>query len=286
MFGGKLMDTFMDKLASKFNAQEMIRANSAAEARENERLQKEVEAYKQCLQEMREISLQNTATADEVAELVKASLDKIAAIQVESGKSDDVLVAMKTSTDDVLGAMKNNADDVIGAMQGKSEDVLNAVRNSAGETLSAVKMCSDEVQGVVNSKSDMMLSSIRGALNANTERVMTAVEGSSEKVLSELQAGNDGFKEAIKAELLAEIKKEIKSQEENVHKECVKVYRNVQAIITEETQKQTEEIIAAQSKGGKKATAALVCGILAMAFAALGLAVSVMDVLGVFAMLF
>ena len=269
------MDTFMDKLASKFNAQEMIRANSAAEAKENERLQKEVEAYKQCLQEMREISLQNTATADEVAELVKASLDKIAAIQVESGKSDDVLVAMKTSTDDVLGAM-----------QGNSDTVLNAVKNSAGETLSAVKMCSDEVQGVVNSKSDMMLSSIRGALNANTERVMTAVEGSSEKVLSEIQAGNDGFKEAIKAELLAEIKKEIKSQEENVHKECVKVYRNVQAIITEETQKQTEEIIAAQSKGGKKATAALVCGILAMAFAALGLVVSVMDILGVFAMLF
>lgn len=280
------MDTFIDKLASKFNAQEMIRANAAAEARENERLLKEVDAYKQCLQEMREISLQNTATADEVAELVKASLDKIAAIQVESGKSDDVLAAMKTSTDDVLGAMKNNADDVIGAMQGNSDTVLNAVRNSAGETLSAVKMCSDEVQGVVNSKSEMMISSIRGALNANTERVMTAVEGSSEKVLSELQAGNDGFKEAIKAELLAEIKKEIKSQEENVHKECVKVYRNVQAIITEETQKQTEEIIAAQSKGGKKATAALVCGILAMAFAALGLVVSVMDILGVFAILF
>ena len=78
----------------------------------------------------------------------------------------------------------------------------------------------------------------------------------------------------------------MKSQEENVHKECVKVYRNVQAIITEETQKQTEEIIAAQSKGGKKATAALVCGILAMAFAGLGLLVSVLDVLGVFAMLF
>ena len=29
------MDTFIDKLASKFNAQEMIRANAAAEAREN-----------------------------------------------------------------------------------------------------------------------------------------------------------------------------------------------------------------------------------------------------------
>ncbi len=236
------MDTFMDKLASKLNAQEMIRANSAAEAKENERLHKEVEVYKQCLQEMREISLQNASTADEVAELVKASMDKIAAIQAESGKSDDVIVAIQSKSDDMIAAVKNN--------------------------------------------SDVMLSSMRGALQTNANTVMSAIEGSSEKILSELQAGNDGFKDALKNELLAEIKKELKSQEENVHKECVKVYRNVQAVITEENEKQTDEIIIAQSKNSKKATAALVCGILAMSFAALGLVVSVLDVFGVFAMLF
>lgn len=236
------MDTFMDKLASKLNAQEMIRANSAAEAKENERLHKEVEVYKQCLQEMREISLQNASTADEVAELVKASMDKIAAIQAESGKSDDVIVAIQSKSDDMIAAVKNN--------------------------------------------SDVMLSSMRGALQTNANTVMSAIEGSSEKILSELQAGNDGFKDALKNELLAEIKKELKSQEENVHKECVKVYRNVQAVITEENEKQTDEIISAQSKNSKKATAALVCGILAMSFAALGLIVSVLDVFGVFSMIF
>lgn len=236
------MDTFMDKLASKLNAQEMIRANSAAEAKENERLHKEVEVYKQCLQEMREISLQNASTADEVAELVKASMDKIAAIQAESGKSDDVIVAIQSKSDDMIAAVKNN--------------------------------------------SDVMLSSMRGALQTNANTVMSAIEGSSEKILSELQTGNDGFKDALKNELLAEIKKELKSQEENVHKECVKVYRNVQAVITEENEKQTDEIISAQSKNSKKATAALVCGILAMSFAALGLIVSVLDVFGVFSMIF
>lgn len=236
------MDTFMDKLASKLNAQEMIRANSAAEAKENERLHKEVEVYKQCLQEMREISLQNASTADEVAELVKASMDKIAAIQAESGKSDDVIVAIQSKSDDMIAAVKNN--------------------------------------------SDVMLSSMRGALQTNANTVMSAIEGSSEKILSELQTGNDGFKDALKNELLAEIKKELKSQEENVHKECVKVYRNVQAVITEENEKQTDEIISVQSKNSKKATAALVCGILAMSFAALGLIVSVLDVFGVFSMIF
>ena len=83
-----------------------------------------------------------------------------------------------------------------------------------------------------------------------------------------------------------QLKKELKGQEETVHKECVKVYRNVQAVLAEETEKQTAEIIKAQSKGSKKATAALVCGILAMTFAALGLAVSLLDIFGIFAMLF
>lgn len=247
------MDTFIDKLASKFNAQEMIRANSAAEARENERLQKEVEVYKQCLQEMRQISLQNTSTADEIAELVKASMDKIAAVQAESGKSDDVILALQNNSNAMMNAIKNN---------------------------------SDETLGVVKSNSEMMLNTMRSSLQANADAVMNKIDNSSEKILVELQAGNDGFKDALKNELLAEIKKELKSQEENVHKECVKVYRNVQAVIAEETEKQTEAIIAAQSKGRKKANAALVCGILAMSFAALGLIVSVLDVFGVFAMLF
>lgn len=242
MFGGKIMDTFMDKLASKINAQEMIRANSAAEAQENERLSLEVEEYKLCLQEMREINMQNAATADEIANLVKTSMDKIALVQAEGGKSDEVIASMQNNLEEMLNAIRMNSDKLISVVSG------------------------------------------------NTDRVMSAVEGSSEKIVSEimagLNAGNDEFKEALKAEMLSEMKKELKNQEENVHKECVKVYRNVQAVVAEETEKQTGEIVAVQKKGGKKATAALVCGILAMCFAFLGLAVSVLDICGIFAMLF
>ena len=41
--------------------------------------------------------------------------------------------------------------------------------------------------------------------------------------------------------------------EENVHKECVKVYRNVQAVVVEENEKQTEAIAAKvkENLGGK-----------------------------------
>lgn len=258
------MDTFMDKLASKINAQEMIRANSSAEAKENERLSQEVEEYRQCLQEMRQISLQNSATADEIAELVKTSMDKIAAIQAESGKSDDVVVVMQNNLNEMLNAIRMNSDKLVSVVSGNADRVMSAVEGSSDKVMSAVE--------------------------GSTDKVMNALEGSTDKIVSnviaELQAGNDEFKEALKAEIIAEVKKELKGQEEIVHKECVKVYRNVQAVVTEESEKQTGEIVAAQSKGRKRATAAMICGILAMSFAFLGLVVSVLDVLGIFSMLF
>lgn len=247
------MDTFMDKLASKLNAQEMIRANSAAEAKENERLHKEVEVYKQCLEQMREISQQNVTMGDEVAELVKVSMDKIAQIQAESGKSEEVLLAMQNHSDEMMTTLKSNSD-----------TVMASVKNS----------------------SDVVISALRNTMQTNTDSVKKTLEGGLEKVMTELQAGNDGFKDAIVTEILAEMKKELKNQEENVHKECVKVYRNVQAVVTEENDKQTKEIIESQKKMRKKATAALVLGILAMSFSAAGLLVALLEVFGVFAMLF
>ena len=46
------MDNFIDKLAQKFNAQELIKANTQAEAKELERLQLQVAEYERILQEI------------------------------------------------------------------------------------------------------------------------------------------------------------------------------------------------------------------------------------------
>lgn len=58
------MDNFMDKVAQKLGAQEMIRANAAAEAAELENMEKQLtvfkeqmEKYDDCLQEMRKLNL-------------------------------------------------------------------------------------------------------------------------------------------------------------------------------------------------------------------------------------
>ena len=44
------MDTFMDKLAQKLNAQEMIKANSAADAEEMDQLKSQLREWLECRQ--------------------------------------------------------------------------------------------------------------------------------------------------------------------------------------------------------------------------------------------
>lgn len=85
------MDNFMDKLAQRLTAQEMIKANSAADAAELERLQKQLAQYDACLQEMRKLSLNNTENTDKINALLDESLSKIQAYEASQSGIIEVI---------------------------------------------------------------------------------------------------------------------------------------------------------------------------------------------------
>lgn len=134
------MDTFMDKLAHKLAAQEMIKANMAADAEEMNKLKEKTKEYAECL--------------EQVQKLAEAGVDRIN----ETQKS--------------------------------TEAQMNA-----------------EVQAV----------------------------------LEELKAQLAEQPEALE-ELKKQLGEKVAASNENIHKECVKVYRNVQAVVVEENGKQTEAV--------------------------------------------
>ncbi len=65
------MDTFIDKLAQKFTAQEMIKANMTAEAKENKKLRELVETYEALIQEMKQLNFKNMESAERVNKLAE-----------------------------------------------------------------------------------------------------------------------------------------------------------------------------------------------------------------------
>lgn len=84
------MDTFIDKLAQKKNAQEMIRANAAAEAAKMEQMQKQMKAYDELMQEIRRVNIKTAENVDNVCDMLSQCMEKLEALETESGQAEDV----------------------------------------------------------------------------------------------------------------------------------------------------------------------------------------------------
>lgn len=195
MFGGKWMDTFMDKLAQKLNAQEMIKANSAADAEEMDQLKNQLREYDECLAQMQQANKE-----------------------------------------------------------------LRAV-NHAMETL-----MSETIAPEVTKLSEESVAAIRKMQQENTEK------------LEEIRQNTEELEELRK-----HLDEKLDGSDENVHKECVKVYRNVQAAVVEENEKQTEAIAGKikESLNGKL-NGVLGVSIAALLVAAADIVLHVLNILHIF----
>lgn len=91
------MDTFMDKLAQKLTAQEMIKANAAADAAELSRMREQAAEYESLFKRMQgssELSAENAQRVQEnvqkVQELADAAIARIEAMQTETKETEEI----------------------------------------------------------------------------------------------------------------------------------------------------------------------------------------------------
>ncbi|MDE7415738.1 MAG: hypothetical protein K2N44_05380 [Lachnospiraceae bacterium] len=162
----------MDKLAQKFSAQEMIKANSQAEAEEMKRLQLQVSEYEKILQEMRKLNYRNTELSEKLDLMIGDNADKI-----QSMKEDEqrLIAALRDLTDEQT---RNREAE----LERKEEERIERER------------------------------------------------------AEELQKQND-----ISA-ITALLENKFQKSDDFVHKENVKVYRNVQAVVVDEIKRCMESV--------------------------------------------
>ena len=88
--GYAIMDTIIDKLAQKKNAQEMIRANSAAEAAKMEQMEKQLAAYDELMQEMRRVNIKTSENVENMRKLLAQCMEKLESLETDNDKGADV----------------------------------------------------------------------------------------------------------------------------------------------------------------------------------------------------
>ena len=201
----------MDKLAQKFSAQEMIKANSQAEAEELKRLQMQVSEYEKILQEMRKLNYKNTELSEKLDLMIGDNADKIQGMKEDEQK---LIAALRDLTDEQT---RNREAE----LERKEEERMEQER-------------AKEVQKQAD---------------------ITAITD----ILEDKFQRSDDF----------------------VHKENVKVYRNVQAVVVDELKRYTESAQNDKNRLDKRLNLVMTFSIVSMIVSTVGVILWALFVFGI-----
>lgn len=279
------MDTFMDKLAQRLNAQEMIDANSAADVEELNRLRGRIKEYDECLEQMREVNQELQAVneqlsrlvgetiAPQIQRLVDSSMSTIEGAQVDISGIDDLVqesrAQLQTVRDmgsvqlqkvaDESGAQlqkiaeesnvqirrlaqentlqfQKYADKSSEEMQKATEESSASLQRMTEESAAQIKKVAMETNVQVQQHMEQSASKIQRAVDESSSKVQRVTEESLKKLREFQKESQD------EEELKQVLQEKLENTNDCVHRECVKVYRNVQAVVLEESGKQAESI--------------------------------------------
>ena len=287
------MDNFIDRLAQKFTAGEVIRANSAAEERELKRLREQVAEYERCLQEMRKVQMINTQTAQQLHDLMVESADSIHKLTAESTEAFQKMMIesaegyqslMADSKEEYQKLTRESAEgyqklatESIDQYQKLTQECMDSYRKLAAESVENLQKCTQESGESYQKLTEESLAKITAIQveaedqKAEAKKGILAAVMTMEKVEGKVVEMHKTVTELT--EVLEKNQKEVsewfQQADDFLHKENVKVYRNVQAVVVEEVGNKAEMIMKAQEESVKKSSK------LILTFAALSAAAAV-----------
>ena len=202
------MDMFMDKLAQKLTAQEIIKANTTAETEDLNRLRNQIDEYDRCLAKLKQ--------------LLEESADKLKGNSDQNEQLQKLLAERLGNVEANLGERFGNVNAILGERLGGMDAVL-------GQRLGDMNNALEQRLGDMNSALEQRLEDVNSALEQRFSDLDQSMDAKLSQLDSKIDEGED-----------TQLEEKLLSITESVHKECVKVYRNVQAVIVEEGSKQSE----------------------------------------------
>ena len=232
------------------------------DAQEAKRLRNQLVEYDGYLQEMRKANMKNVETLD----VIQRYTDKSAA-------------GIQSLTEESAAGMQKLAEESLQGIQRLGQECSAGLRKFSAAGEAKLNQVSQEAQEQIGNLSVEAVRQLDGMAEKSTELIRRLAE----EGLSRIKEVDDRNLEAAKR--VDEIGQMLAAQTENLremqrqaddfnHKENVKVYRNVQAVVVEEVKKQTEEL-----KKAEKGTRILLIFTLAAALA--NAALFILQILGI-----
>lgn len=272
---GIQMDMFMDKLAQKLNAQEIIRANTAADTEELNRLKNQVAEYNECLKRLRSLidegteKLRGAQTGGESVErLVAESLEKLQSVRQDNTGLEELgkkLEELGTKLEGRLAELESRMDRQPGELAGKLDELGGKISRQPEELGKKLAVLEGKITGQPEEFGKRLL---------ELEKRLVQSGGSSRELRESLERLEQSVTERLDGTTAA--------VDESIHKECVKVYRNVQAVVMEESEKQAKTVGSAMEEvgaTGKKLGTILGISVVALIISLTGVVIQVLNLL-------
>ncbi len=242
------MDGFMDKIAQKLGAQEAIRANAAADAAQIERLEAQVKEYDACIKEMRKLNLRNAENEQKLKEMLE-------------NVSKQVKCALEQSSEQIGQLVERSGGQIGQLIEQSSGQIGQLVEKSSGQIGQLMEQSSEQIGQLVEKSS--------GQIEQITEECIAKLRGAEEEEANKAGKGEEVEKlleevRTLTAENMTKMEEMFRRADDFVHRENVKVYRNVQAATTEELEKQTQAVISGQQELERKNKKLYTIGILTL----------------------
>ncbi len=248
------MDNFMDKIAQKLGAQEAIRANAAADAAQIERLEAQAAEYNACIKEMRKLNLRNAENEQKLKELIEAVNEQLKLSLEENGRQIGQLVETGS-----------------GKIEQLTEKGGVQLERLAEEGSAQLKRTAEEGNVQLNRMTEECIAKLKETEDNSLD---DGEDESAQRMLEELKA--------ISAENMKRLEDLFRQSDDFVHRENVKVYRNVQAATTEELGKQIQAVLGGQQDLAGKGKGTKAVSILTLIVAIVNLAMLILHLAGVF----
>lgn len=258
------MDNFMDKIAQKLGAQEAIRANAAADAAQIERLEAQVAEYNACIKEIRKLSLRNAENEQKLRELIEAVKEQLKLSLEENSRQMRQLVETCGGKIEQL-AEKGNTQ--LELLTEKGSTQLGQLTEKGSAQL-------EQMAEKGNVRLNQMAEECMVRMYGEEEDMQDFEEDRVESILEELKSAS--------SENMKRLEELFRQSDDFVHRENVKVYRNVQAATAEELGKQIEAVLGGQQALAGKGKGMHAVSILTLIVAIVNLAMLIAHLAGVF----
>jgi DNA repair exonuclease SbcCD ATPase subunit len=293
------MDSFIDRLAHRFTAQEIIKANATAEAEELKRTREQVRQYEVCLEEMKQVNESMKNTLSKLEEAMSSDLGKEEGAKLSAEDLgeinemlDEVMAEMKRTQaeslqqqEEIANQLQEIRENLSAQLSGQMQDIQSMLAEDISERMQNVQGDTSDVQNEMVQKLQNIQEAqdkLSGQLVMQMHDVHTMQEIQSqipghfanqiqmakEQILEQMKTANNPESGAMFSDLQIAVLKELNNSQieassellggklseqkelltDYVHKESVKVYRNVQAVVVDEANKQTESIGFTMSK--------------------------------------